>query len=602
VTRRRSRLVLVFAAALLGACVVPSLEDLEAERERTCDNEHPCTSGYDCVGGVCKKSGTTDCTPTQTRPCGETRGECEAGTETCSEAGAWGACMGGVGPVTEVCDGKDNDCDGATDEDVPAVSCGVDAGVCAGKAKACVGGVLETTCSAASFGADYEATETRCDGLDNDCDTQVDEGIPPQPCPKDAGVCAGALRTCTGGSLTACTDATYLANDPAYEPLEASCDGKDNDCDGLTDTWAPRAISEGSQVHRRAAAVVFPGTGTAARRNALVLYEEGNRVVARVLNTDGTLSTARYPSVTVTSVSKASAPALGTNGTDVAEAWFEELSGPVYRLPVALAGPTGEAIANGSPGVLPVGSMPGPGQKVAVAMTATRIILAYAHLDSPGASTSTVVAASCPRNLDAGCTTRTLGAGRNPAVLATGDVALVAYEAGNRLSLAKLSVPAAGTVMTVSNIAFGGSSEHDPALLGTVSAVELYSVVPGAPDTLWHRAGDCSGTCDPTMTSSFPTSAAINGAFTGSALALSGTKASGATVLAWEDGHGGRRVARMMVDTGTRTFRDVSPTNETGRRPTPLLTGTAGFEVVYDVEGGSGALADQAVSRRFCGP
>jgi hypothetical protein len=432
----------------------------------------------------------------------------------------------------------------------------------------------------------------------------VDENIPPQQCPKDAGVCVGAMRTCTGGSLTACTDTTYLNNNPAYEAVESSCDGKDNDCDGLTDSWAPRLVSDGgTPVRRKAAAVVMPGTGTAARRNILTLYEEGSRVVARVLNADGTLSTPRYPSVTVTSVQKATAPALGTNGVDIAEAWFEELTGPIYRVPVALAGPSGESIANGSPGVLPVGSLPGPGQKVVVTLTAQRIVLAYAHLDSPSASTSTVVVASCPRNLDAPCTTRSLGAGRNPALLATGDIALVAYETmSNRLSLAKLSVPAAGTVTEVSNIAFGGSSEHDAALLGTVSAVELYSVVPGTPDSLWRRTGDCSTTCDPTMTSSFPSSAPISSAFTGSVLALSGAKASGATVLAWEDGQAGRRVARLMKDTGTRTFVDVSPANETGRRPVPLLTGTAGFEVVYDTEGGSGAQADQVVSRRFCGP
>ena len=42
-------------------------------------------------------------------------GACKAGTNTCS-AGAWGACKGQVVPTKETCDGKDNDCDGEADE------------------------------------------------------------------------------------------------------------------------------------------------------------------------------------------------------------------------------------------------------------------------------------------------------------------------------------------------------------------------------------------------------------------------------------------------------------------------------------------------------
>ena len=48
-------------------------------------------------------------------------GLCKAGSQICS-LGLWGACAGAVLPQTEVCDGQDNNCDGATDEKLTCVS------------------------------------------------------------------------------------------------------------------------------------------------------------------------------------------------------------------------------------------------------------------------------------------------------------------------------------------------------------------------------------------------------------------------------------------------------------------------------------------------
>ncbi len=55
------------------------------------------------------------CSNGAARQCGTDAGECEFGVQTCS-SGQWGACVGGVVPKPETCNGKDDDCDGQTDE------------------------------------------------------------------------------------------------------------------------------------------------------------------------------------------------------------------------------------------------------------------------------------------------------------------------------------------------------------------------------------------------------------------------------------------------------------------------------------------------------
>ncbi|MCP3169571.1 putative metal-binding motif-containing protein [Myxococcus qinghaiensis] len=64
--------------------------------------------------------------------------------------------------------------DGGSDAGVEPLACEKQQGVCAGARRAWVDGAYEPECTARSYGADYEAAETRCDGLDNDCDGVTD--------------------------------------------------------------------------------------------------------------------------------------------------------------------------------------------------------------------------------------------------------------------------------------------------------------------------------------------------------------------------------------------------------------------------------------------
>ena len=210
-------------ASNLWQCDWSTIKDYEAF-EMTCDGKD-----NDC-------DGTTDETPDTAKSGCTAVGVCQWGVAvTCTAAKP--TCdythVLAYQDVTEtLCDGLDNNCNGKTDEPetLDGSKSGCTQGVCAGKATA--------TCSAGKWACDtlaavgFEATEKTCDGKDNDCDGLTDEGL------SDATSCP-ALGVCSAGVTAACLGGKYACNFSAatgYEASEATCDGKDNDCDGKTDT------------------------------------------------------------------------------------------------------------------------------------------------------------------------------------------------------------------------------------------------------------------------------------------------------------------------------------------------------------------------------
>jgi len=136
-------------------------------------------------------------------------------------------------PEPDGCDGVDNDCDGQTDEDktpptAEEVCASNSVGVCMGMQVACAG-AAGWECLLPD---DWEAEEVLCDGLDNDCDDETDEGHGVgEACLTGQGACEQAgVRTCTKDGLSA--ECVVEGSDIG---MELCGDGLDNDCDGETD-------------------------------------------------------------------------------------------------------------------------------------------------------------------------------------------------------------------------------------------------------------------------------------------------------------------------------------------------------------------------------
>lgn len=136
--------------------------------------------------------------------------------------------MGDVSPVAEQCDGMDNDCNGQADDGNPGggASCMTGlSGVCAVGTNTCTNGAIKCI-------QNTMASTEVCDGLDNDCNGMLDDGNPGggMACMTgNQGACAAGTTTCTTGMIV-CNQTTM--------PTAEKCDNVDNDCNGMVDDMA----------------------------------------------------------------------------------------------------------------------------------------------------------------------------------------------------------------------------------------------------------------------------------------------------------------------------------------------------------------------------
>lgn len=157
------------------------------------------------------------------------RGICKEGERVCDAGGFWEGCQGAVLPAAEICNKIDDDCNGRVDDgfEREGTKCVAGEGECRVEGKySCSADGSESVCSATA----KEPSPELCDGKDNDCNGKIDDGEiagTGAACTTgQAGACSAGTKQCAGSAIKCM---------PTHTRTVEICNKVDDDCDGKVD-------------------------------------------------------------------------------------------------------------------------------------------------------------------------------------------------------------------------------------------------------------------------------------------------------------------------------------------------------------------------------
>lgn len=145
----------------------------------------------------------------------------DSGSDSDSDSGETSECIG----QSEVCNGVDDDCDDMIDEDLGlGESCEIGLGECLANGQMICGEEGDVICDAAPG----QPSDESCNGLDDDCNGAIDDLDPSEACTVGLGACESMGVTVCDRAELVCDAVPGMAGDEV-------CNGDDDDCDGEVD-------------------------------------------------------------------------------------------------------------------------------------------------------------------------------------------------------------------------------------------------------------------------------------------------------------------------------------------------------------------------------
>ena len=212
--------------------------------------------------------------------CGSSTGTCLPGTLQCQ--GGQLVCVGATGAKPEVCNGKDDDCNGSTDDCGGMVN-GCDGGACGSSVGECRPGTWKCmglagyVCQGATLGS-----AESCNGKDDDCNGAVDDNVPGtgvacNTLPDGTPLCKPGTVRCLGGQLV-------CQGGVAFHPPACLCppdDCTDPNAPGTNDGCPAGSACLDCACRTPCAGGEFPCSGTSVCRGGYCVPPEcGGRLCA----------------------------------------------------------------------------------------------------------------------------------------------------------------------------------------------------------------------------------------------------------------------------------------------------------------------------------